>query len=45
MDNNSNDDMVFDKAAVDLKLEPINELHMSEIDWAKLYFVAGYVGM
>ena len=44
MDNNSNDDMVFDDAAVDLKLEPISELHMSEIDWAKLYYVAGYAG-
>ena len=28
MDNNSNDNMVFDNAAVDLKLEPISELHV-----------------
>ena len=45
MDKNSNDDMVFDNAAVDLKLEPISVLHMLEIDRAKLYYVAGYAGM
>ena len=44
MDNNSNDDMVFDNAAVNLKLEPISKLHMLEIDRAKLYYVAGYAG-
>ena len=39
MDNSLKDNMVFDNAAVDLKLEPISELHMSEIDQAKLVVV------
>ena len=33
------------KNAVDFELEPVNELHISEVDQAKLYYVAGYAGL
>ena len=45
IDNRLDDDMVSENATMDLKLEPISELHMSEVDRAKLYYVAGYAGM
>ena len=44
VDNKLDNEMVA-KNAVDFQLEPVNELHISEVDQAKLYYVAGYAGM